>query len=396
LLLQVRDVPVITGTGAGGSDVLCPQCGEIVLLANVMPDSVYDFAICCYGCGGVAAMPSLPPGRGVGGVVQVVPPGQHVARDTFVSDCDQLVIGATGLQRRAAETGTARAGPSRVALDISGIQTLLTEARETFDPILSQLLPRFQRKRERPHRLPELIALVEANLAELQSGSKEVDVITVLELARATSVFARWSKDPIQRHLVEESKDPSVFLHNTLLLTVASTLADSGLGPELVPTAEPRTPDLRMRISAREFVNAEVKTPLALQRKPGAIVRPKEAERLVSDALRSSRGQLASDVPSLLVIGGAFWTGDFEQHARAAAALFRPGRRGNVVGVVLASTNIELARTRGTGPFEERWEEVDWTLASHFRWVSNPGYALPLQLTFSDDLRHFEMSFRPD
>jgi hypothetical protein len=280
-------------------------------------------------------------------------------------------------------------------LDIAGIQGVLTEAHEIFDPILSQLLPRFRRRPKHPHRLPELVALVETNLAEVQSGSKEVDVITVLELSRAASVFARWSKDPIYPRLVEDSKDPSGFIHNVLLLSVASTLADSALGPELVPTDETRTPDLRLRISARQVIEADIKTPAALQRKPGAVVRPKEAERLVADALRSSRGQIASDVPSLLVIGGAFWTGDFDQHARAAAALFRPGRRRNVVGVVFASTSVEFARTRGTGPFEERWEEVDWTPASHLRWVANPGYALPLTLTFSDDLRNFEMSFRP-
>jgi len=396
LLRQVRDVPLIVGTGAGGSNALCPQCGEIVLLSNVMPDSVYDFAISCYGCGAVAAMPSLPAGRGVGGIVQSVPLGQHIARDPFVADCDQVFIGVTGLERRAAETGVGRTAPSRRTLDISGIEQVLSEAREVFDPILPQLLPRFRRNPQHPHRLPELLALVEANLAELESGSTDVDVIAVLDLARATWAFARWSKDPNYERLIKESKHPSTFLHNTLLLMVASVLADAGLGPELVPTSGPRTPDLRLRISAREHIDADVKAPVALQRKPGVAVRPKEAGLLVADALRSSRGQLDSETPSLLVIGGSFWTGDFDQHARAAAASLRPDRRRNLVGVILASTSIEFARVRGTGPFEGRWEEVDWLPGSQSRWVANPGYALPLALTFSEDLSHFEMSFRPD
>lgn len=324
------------------------------------------------------------------------PSANTVARDPFVADCDQVVIGVTGLERRAAETGTGRTAHSRVTPDISGIEQMLSEAREVFDPILPRLLLRFQRNPEQAHRLPQLLALVEANLAQLESGSTEVDVIAVLELARATSVFARWSKDPNYERLVRESKNPSTFLHNTLLLMVASVLADAGLGPELVPTGEPRTPDLRLRISAHELLEADVKTPVALQRKPGVAIRPKQAGLVIADALKSSRGQLASETPSLLVIGGSFWTGDFDQYARAAAAVLRPGRRRNVVGVVLASTNIEFAQVRGTAPFEGRWEEVDWSPGSQFRWVANPGYALPLTLTFSEDVSNFEMSFRPD
>jgi hypothetical protein len=264
-----------------------------------------------------------------------------------------------------------------------------------FANILPAIMRRHGRGPARVHRLAELVARVEENVAPLRSGSREVDVVSVMELWRATAAFARWSKDPYHARLVEESKDPEHFIHNALLLMVASLLADGGLGPELVPTGETRTPDLRLRISARESIDVEVKTPVALQRRPGAHVTPKTAERLIDDELNRSRGQLSPEVPSMLVIGGAFWTAELDEHADACARLLRPGRRGNLVGVILAATTIAYARTRGTGAFDDSWEEVDWAPNAQFRWVANPGYALALNVDFGPDFSGPDISFRP-
>jgi hypothetical protein len=80
-----------------------------------------------------------------------------------------------------------------------------------------------------------------------------------MELELDVSVFERWSRDPEFDRLVSESKDPATFDHNVLLLTLASIFEDSGLGPEVVPPGAGRAPDLRMRISARRSIEADIK-----------------------------------------------------------------------------------------------------------------------------------------
>lgn len=364
-----------------------------MLLKNVVDGGVYDLAIQCSACNGIAQTPGLPPGRGIGGVVQVIAPGRYNAGATRVTDCDQVIVGAPGIERRVNETGARPRSPDRFLLDPAGIRQVLRHAREIFAPILPRLMPKYRRAPERGHRLAELIARLEGNLLALEQGSREVDVLSALELFRATFAFTRWAKDPNGASLVNESKDRDTFTHNVALLTVASALVDAGLGSELVAPGGRPKPDLRFRVSARRLIEADVKAPVTLQRRPGTAVSPKEAGPLVSDALRSSRAQFTSAVPSLLIIGGAFWTHDFDEHAAAAAVALRRTQPANLIGVVLMSTTVEFARVRGTEPFEERWEEVDWSPTSLFRWIANPFYALDLQVAFANDLSKFDIKF---
>jgi len=297
------------------------------------------------------------------------------------------------MERRVNETGADQRSMDRFTLGPPGIQQVLGNAHQVFAPILSSLMPKYRRAPTRGHRLAELIARVEGNLAALERGSQEVDVLSALELFRATTAFARWAEDPNAASLVRESKDPNTFTHNVSLLTVASIFADAGLGPELVAAGGTPKPDLRLRISARRVIEADVKAPLTLQRRPASAVSPKEAEPVISDALKSSRAQFTSTVPSILIIGGAFWMHDFDEHVAAAALSLSRTQRANVIGIVLVSTTIEYARVRGSGPFEDRWEEVDWSPTSRFRWIPNPFYSLDLQLTLAEDLSDFGIKF---
>jgi len=336
--------------------------------------------------------------------MRVLRSGEHIAEGSFVADSDEVMIGEPGAERRILETGRTLTTPHRVVMDIPGIETIVGEARRVFDPILPELEARYARGPKQQHRLPQLLAVTEDNLISLRAGAIEVDILSVLELNRATTSFKRWGLDPAFERLLQESKEPSAFPHNVLLLTVASALDHAGLGPELVAPADSRTPDLRLRVSARRSIEADVKTPATLQRRPGEAVPVKGAEKVVGSAIHDSRGQFIG--PSLLILGGAFWASDFDRHATATErAITKPlppeasqeaheHRRG-LLGVVLASTTIQFARARGSGRLEGKWHEVDWMPASAFRWVPNPGYALDLQLTLAPDLSTFEISFRP-
>jgi hypothetical protein len=407
LVVQATDAPVIVGVGEDASDVRCPSCRDVVLLANVPDAGVYDLAIQCFRCKAIVRAPRLPPGRGVGGIAHVVEPGQHIARDSFVADCDQLVIGTPGVLRRAAETGSVPGLSRHLLMDASGLVAVLVNARKVFGPIMAGL-ERSGRAHKR-HRLVHLIGAVERNLAAIEDGSHEVDVLSVIELEQVSSKFERWKLDPSYERLLTECVSPSTFSHNALLLAVASTLADAHLGVEFVsPNQEGsdggRTPDLRIRMSARKWIEADIKTPVTLQRLPEIAVPAKPAQKIIENTIRSSRGQFST--AALLVVGGSFWAGDFDEYETAVARVLgkpvhgtaSPEARNHhdvLAGVILASTLIQSARTRGTGDFQGNWNEVDWKTDTVFRWVANPHYALDFGLSFAKDLSTFEAQFRP-
>ena len=407
LLIQAADVPLVIGTARDARDILCPACHGSVLLSSMPDESVYDVAFKCFRCEAVVLSPSLPSGCGVGGAVHVLRPGQHAIYASLVVDCDHIVIGAPGMQRRAAETGSIRDPQPRFLLDVPGIASVLVRARDAFGPLVEAAEQRFARTPKR-HRLVHLIKSVEENLAAIKTGSQEVDVVSAIELWRLANQFHRWRLDPSYERLLTESIEPTAFSHNAVLLTIASRFADGGLGVELVsPMAcsvdDGRTPDLRVRMSARRWIEADVKAPATLQRQQDVELTDKPALKIIEDAVRSSRGQFST--AALLVIGGALWDdGRFDEHETAVErVLSKPLRTGAspearhhhhvLLGVILVSTTIELARTRGTGDFKGNWNEVDWTPDVQFRWVANPHYRLDFDLSFAADMSSFEANF---
>lgn len=406
LVRQVGGEPVIAGVGSGVEDALCPGCGESVLLASVAPASVYDLAIECSLCGTVAKTASLAPGEGLGGAVLVVPACGVRAGTTFVADCDQIVVGEPGAERRHGETGVHPTSPTRVELDVDGIASVLASAREAFAPIVADIEQRFKLAPNR-HRLAHLLYAVDRNLCACRAGSREVDVLAAVELADIASLFDRWFRDPNHARLVQECRDPNTFCHNLVLLRVASLLADVQLGAELVPpdpVSEARRSDMRIRLSARRWVEVDVKTPTTLQRLEGVQVPTKSAAGVVASAVRSSRGQFVG--PGILVIGGAFWSGDMDGHAAAASRVLAGPlaqdassdaheHHASLLGIVLVSTDIGYARTRGEGEFAGNWNEVDFSTNARHRWIPNPGYALDLDFSFAADMSTFDVSFRP-
>lgn len=237
---------------------------------------------------------------------------------------------------------------------------------------------------------------MEQNIIELNQGGDTVDVIAAVDLQRTTALFARWRRDPSFGRVCQESKTAGAFDHNTVLLTVAAVLADSGLGPELVPPSSTATPDLLLRLSARVAVGAEVKTPEPLQRRPGYTVPVSEAARVLKGTLKKSHDQLASGQACFLVVGGAYWGHELDQYATAASTVLARRSRPHLAGVVLVSTTVQYARSRGGGPWAGSWEDVDWSPAASLRWVPNPTYCRDMSITFDPAMTTFSIQFRPE
>lgn len=400
VLAQVEvDVPVVVWVTGLGEDAVCPSCRQSTLLRNVPPDSAFDFAVRCARCGAVSEAPAFPPGRGLSGMRYVVPPGENPSANAEAA-YGVVVIGQPGVDGRELETryGFNPPGTKR-ELGPAGIQETIEEARSVFADILPALERRHERGASPTHRLPQLVATLEENLAEVEAGGREINVLAAVELHAASFFVGRWSRDPSLPRLLQESTSATTFDHNVLLLALASVLEDAGLGPELVVPENGRSPDLRLRVGAHTVVELDVKAPVALQRRPYEGVPPREARSIIDAAITDSRGQFATT--ALLVVAGAFWASDFDEHAAAAsAALSRrlPANaseearrhRENLCGVILASTTVQLARAREAGPFTGKWSEIDWTSDREFRWVPNPQYKGAVELSFALDLSTFE------
>ena len=400
LVIQAREVPILRGETGAGVDLHCPSCRNVVA-EDVSEEGVLDLGIQCFSCGTVGKTSSLAPGAGIGGCVLPIPVGVHRAESTVVLRCDEIVVGQPGLDRRQKET-TGTETLHRITLDIAGCRGIVERTRSVYGRILAPLEARNRRSAEhrganpaRRHRLPELIRTVEENISALEGGSQEVDVITVLELHSATAAFERWRNDPSWARLLHQCKEPTAFAHNVVLLTMAGAFADGGLGAELVPEASESTPDLRLRVSARRWIEVEVKAPVPLQRRANVTLPTREAEAILRDALRTSSSQFTEGQSAILVIGGSFWTADVDSHAAAALETLTERSRPRLAGVILVSNTILVHRARGSGQLRERWEEVDWVPSAQFRWIANPTYTHELKIEFTPDLGSYELSFPP-
>lgn len=386
------------GVSSDGQDVRCPSCSAR-LLERVAPREVLDLVIVC-SCGYTLETTARVAGEGLGGVLIPVAMGQHHP-DTLENDCGAHVVGLPTLEQRAHETGQDRPPPERVVADVAGIELELERARAVFRDVLARVEERERRRaargtpEDRVHRLVQLIVAVERNLGALRAGGHEVDVLSLVELSNSARVFARWDGDPLQPTLLAESVEPTTFLHNVGVLTVASRLVD--LGVELVPQQPGvRRPDLRARPAPTQSFEVEVKAPSSLQRRPGVAVAEGDAIAEVVRLVDSAAKQFSQDTPRVVAITGSAWSGDLDRYIAAVNECFRRRSRPELAAVVLASTSTIYVRQRGAGAFSGDWREVDWGAETQAVWLANPSYGLSLQVGFDPGMTRFDISFRPE
>src|SRR5581483_969033 len=85
------------------------------------------------------------------------------------------------------------------------------------------------------------------------------------------------------------------------------------------------TADLRLRISASQTIQLDIKTPQRLQRPeplpPDLVISPdlSDARRIVRKQLRRSRGQFTA--PAIVVITGDFWVHGIDHYAESTRKL---------------------------------------------------------------------------
>jgi hypothetical protein len=402
ILVQAADCPVVAGIQPDGIDIPCPGCHSSILLHQVVDGEIYDIALRCR-CGCLSATPRLPPGRGVGGVVHDITTGVHYVASTLENTEGAIVIGAPGIGRRAAESGVGAHLQAGVSLDAEGINTVLADAQAVFSPILVKLQTKHNKTLRHPgshpsrhHRLAQLVHSVDQTLAGVRAENREIDVLSVVELANAASLFRRWELDPMVASMIRACHQVDDYYHSLAVLSVASALADAQLGAELTPPGPNRTADITVRLALRQKFTVEVKAPQALQRRPFVALERTEIDDLVVKAIKSAGTQLSSIAPSVLALGGTFWSADFDRVDATARSMWaaKGSRRPNVIGLILASVGVAMKRNRGKGEWRpDAWEDVDWTWESAFRWVPNPWYSGALKVTFPKDLSRYDITY---
>ena len=407
LVIQASpEIPLVIGTWPGGADVPCPSCKHVVLLQNVIDESVFDLTLRCAGCGAESNTPAFPPGRGlaVAGAIQAFDSGVIAAKKSVVLRYDEIVIGKPGVLRRQLETGrlVEHSTTRHAELNESTIEGLIAEARDVFGPIIPTSSE------------PTCVAEAGTGFPSCSGSSSK----TLLRFERAKerlTCYPRSSSNETRTHIgagrgiqcsrtcSETAETPARSTTNVLVVTLASQLDNAGLGPELVPTGNARSPDLRFRITARVALEADIKAPTTLQRRAGIAVPVKEAREIVADAITSSRGQFSTT--GLLVIAGSFWTGDFDAVSKAAVqalatplpesakAAARDHRERMLCGVILMSRYVEQ---HWLEPREVTSEgQPGWMQNSSLRWIANPLFGGDIRIDFNDNVSEFTLTVPP-
>src|SRR5262249_52999992 len=117
----------------------------------------------------------------------------------------------------------------------------------------------------RRHRLMELVEGVRQSATALAAGRPELSLAAV-ELHLALDLLDRWKNHPAWAGLVASLKDPADFRHVLVVLAAASFLQDAGnaVTVQVNNTPGKRAADLRIVVTAKDYLVTEVKTPQAL------------------------------------------------------------------------------------------------------------------------------------
>jgi hypothetical protein len=241
-----------------------------------------------------------------------------------------------------------------------------------------------------PHRLMELIDLVDAGISALDSGVGEVSAVALAELMMVVRIFRHWEDHPRWPQIQQSLRNPPDFPHAVITLAAGSLLDDAGNSVVLEP-GHPRggrAADLRLEISPSEGVSTEVKAPSALQG-PLTDLPSDQARRVVEKARRSagtgSRGQIGQGRSGMLIIGGFHLSEKGVTTLRdAAGKLLAEVPRPNLTAIALVSVGVVVEVGRA---------ETRLSPALSLEVAENPHYSgtLTLDTSQSAGLRQFDL-----
>lgn len=362
---------------------MCAHCGRVVLLRAMADDQLWNLAIQCHGCGGLNALPDLPPGRALPRPVVMIPKGRYLIKAT--ADPKGVVMAGEEAvsqhQREAGSDGASLAAtgerpPTQLQPDLLAqwIQQLRDLLGSTFDKLLAsdRRATSSPTPPPRRHGLMVVVEAIDDALKSMASPNPTLD-FRVLEAHQLLELLKRWSAHPLWPQFVESLE--AEYHHTIGALTIATFLQDAGNSVEFQASSGSRTPDLMLVLGSRSRCAVEIKVPQALINPPAPLTK-EAATKLVTGAFRKagtgSRGQLARRNSAFLAIAGfnlesidvAVLEDAAKEYLGQAA---RRSRHQHVMGILIFSFNPLVDQTLPTAG-----TVLSNTMAA--RIVRHPGY----------------------
>lgn len=354
LVRQTSACPVLLGPDPDAPDWACGNCGAI-LISKVPAGRLFDFDIQCFSCSKHSRVRPLPLGRPLGTKVCALLPGTCEVSEPVNLSGDVVVAGEAALHRRELEREI-RAAPMRRPrrLDVSAETLTSLLRRADTMPWLGAVLAADQRGRQSKtpprtrHRLAQLVVGVRAASEAIESGSRAMNVLSVMELNLIVELFEAWDEDPAWPEMVKSLRDPGEFQHAVVTVGAGTCLIAQGNDAAIPPKeAGRRISDLIVATTAGTALAVEVKAPPSLQSR-GTPIDLNQALSVVENAVRSAgtgpTGQLRPDRPGFLMVGGFHLaTAEMRHLEEASASSLRRRQADHVLGVGVVSLGVRAS-----------------------------------------------------
>ena len=318
------------------------------------PAQLWNVALECGSCGGLSACPRWPPGKPLP-QLRVVAPSRTYRLEGTVELHPGSVFAAEDASTHPVSTkGLPLKGSAQLSAQFC--VDLVERVHAVLGEVYASLRETDRRGQASPtppahrHRLMELVEDVLAAAESLATDqSPPVNATSLVELRLTADLFEQWSDDPAWPGILASLKNRTDFPHALATLAAASFLNEAGNNAGLNVADHGRAPDLRLQISADEYVGCEVKTPQHLQRPPTPLTAD-EARRIVRKALTKAQtqagGQLSPDRSGcLVVVGFHLHERDAELLEEAAARLLAGRERAHVIAIVVMGLGAVLEET---------------------------------------------------
>lgn len=368
--LIAKSFPLIHGNSSEDVSWEC-LCGR-QLGVGLYARQLLNVLIECGECTQVLESPRRLPGEPIPGApLYLEPGGRYLLGEALnVVDKPVAIVGRGALFDYAHETGQTIPGvysPDSTAvisaLDADAFNAIACQLRDLLGDGYESLRgsdDRGRRSKTPPayrHRILELIDFASDAAAEVGGDRNgrlgEIDGNLLAEALTVLAVTRRWQHHPawptLRASLASDGEAP----HTTMLLTVASYLADAGNGVGIYTNSvhqRASTADLWVEPDLRERVDIEIKAPVAL-RGPRGRLSESQATTILQKALKKSERQRRNTRSSFLVVGGYHLGPSFDRVVSTAQGMLDHERHRwrSLGGIIVADCTFEAHVREGEG-----------------------------------------------
>jgi hypothetical protein len=311
--------PAFVGDQESGYSLDCKKCGQI-LIKHVYDRQIVGLFIECSSCKTITPTQQRGAGEAIptrrvqilngdynfSGAVDVKSKPQAIVSENALSDYHREV-GYKYISSTSSEEldETFLSGLADKAIDLLG-EAVYKRHLSTIKQSSTSKTPKANH-----HRLVELTQYALESVEKLGKAAGKEVVISgdlIAELWAIVTLFGRWQQHPAWEELKKSLANSNDVQHNLIQLATASALADQDNGVGIIfGVSSGRIPDLYIRLTYEERLEAEVKTPVALHGPVNGLSvdeAVKIIERQLNKGASAKTGQINPSASGLFVLGG--------------------------------------------------------------------------------------------